>query len=806
MSPDRLRRWSLRLGLLLVFLLLGLGIATWAWLRGGVAQRDGHRPLEGLQATVVVSRDAQGTVTFDAATRQDLDLALGFVHGQERFFAMDLMRRVAAGELAELIGPAALDADLNHRRHRLRAVAQAAYAALPIEQQQRLQRYARGVNQGLDALHARPWEYLMLRSRPEPWRPEDSLLVIAAMYLDLNDDGQNQRELGMAQMRDALPDALVDFLIAPDPTWEAPLDGTLSPHPAIPDATVFDLHEHMPTASSEDAGALAKAIAPALDDVRPGSNSFAVAGSLSTNGSALLANDRHLGLRVPNIWFRARLRYRDAHLAGGWRDLNGVTLPGTPAMVVGSNGQIAWGFTNSYGDWQDWVRVERDPADRSRYKVPEGWASFATHREIIRIRGAASQTLLVEETRWGPLMAKDGDGTDLALAWTGGQPRSYNFDLIALETASDTHSALDLAPRFGIPPQNLLVADRAGHIGWTIAGNSLPLRGGRDGQRVAAGADAASAWQGWLKASDYPRIEDPAEGRLWTANNRLVGEATLELLGNGGHDLGARAQQIRDDLRARNRFTPHDLLAVQLDDRAAFLGRWQRLLQDTLAGERDPALVALRQATADWRQRAAADSVDYRLVRAFHDEASHAVLAPFVERVVSHHPQFTWPVHVNAEGAVWALLSDQPKHLLDPAYADWHALLVDAARRVALRLGHAPGGLAAQSWGQANRAAIDQPLARALPSFLARWLDMPHIPQDGDTNMPRVAAPAFGASERLDVAPGHEAEAILHMPGGQSDNPLSPFYGAGHDDWAQGRASPLLPGPTRYRLDLTPSR
>jgi penicillin amidase len=715
---------------------------------------------------------------------------------------MDLMRRVAAGELSELVGAAALDTDIKHRRHRLRAVAQAAYAALSPEQKRALDIYRDGVNAGLANLREKPWEYLLLGNKPQTWRSEDTMLVIAAMYLDLNDDGLNERELHIAQMRAVLPEPLVDFLISPDPNWEAPLKDGTSPSPVIPGADVFDLRR---TRTQSGDTALAAASISSVDRAYPGSNSFAVAGNISRTGSAILANDMHLGLRVPDIWFRARLRYPDPSAPKGQRDVVGVTLPGTPALVVGSNGQVAWGFTNSYGDWQDWVRVQRDPHDANRYKIPEGWAAIEAHDEIIRVKGAAPYTLRVEDTRWGPILDKDTDGTPLALAWIADLPRAYNVALMQLERAGSASAALDLAPSFGMPPQNFLVADSAGHIGWTIAGNSIPLRTGFDPQRPADWSQPNTGWTGWAAPSQYPRIENPADGRLWTANNRTVGADELALLGEGGHDVGARAQQIRDDLHARADFGPGNLLDIQLDDHALFLSRWQQLLQTTLANVQDPSLNQLRQLTAAWRNQAAPDSVDYRLVHAFRDEVHKLVLAPFTAQIQQRFADFEWPGPGNQEAAVWMLIQQQPPHLLDPVYHDWHALLLQAARDVADTLGKQQGGLVARTWGEVNRAGVRHPLSRALPGFVGRWLDMPDEPLPGDHNMPRVASPGFGASERIDVSPGHEAEGILEMPGGQSDNPLSPFYGAGHEDWVRGRPTPLMPGEDRHTLVLEPS-
>jgi len=797
------RRWRILRAVLftLLVLLLAAFFTGWYLLAGSRAQIDGVRRIASLSAPISISRDALGTVTIEGKNRTDISYALGYVHAQERYFEMDLMRRMAAGELSALVGPAALKVDLNHRRHRLRAVVEAAYTQLPPAQKLELDRYRDGVNAGLADLRVRPWEYLLLGNKPQSWRSEDSALVIAAMYLDLNSDGRNERELSIAQMRAVLPGPLVDFLLAPDPDWEAPLSGELSHSPVIPAADVFDLRHLAPDKASTS---LTAALAPALDAPRPGSNNFAVAGSLTDSGAAMLANDMHLGLRVPNIWFRTRLRYPDPGAPNGLRDVNGVSLPGTPAVIAGSNGQIAWGFTNSYGDWLDWVRVLRDPADPSRYKVPEGWARIESHDERIQVKGKPDTLLKVEDTRWGPIMGKDVDGTPLALAWIGAQPRGYNVELMQLEHMPDVASALNLAPRLGMPPQNLLVADSTGKIGWTIAGNSIPLRANIDPLLPSDWSKPGSGWQGWATPAQYPRIENPAEGRLWTANNRTVDGDALALLGDGGHDLGARAQQIRDDLRAHGRFAPADLLDIQLDNRAVLLTRWQQLLQQTLADSHDPALQQLRQLSASWQGRAAVDSVDYRLVRAFRTQVSEVVLAPFAAQVKHRYNDFSWPGENSAEAAAWALIQTQPAQLLDPKYHDWHALLTDAARQVANDLGQQPGGLAARSWGERNRSEINHPLSAALPHWLGRLIDMPDQPLPGDNNMPRVAAPGFGASERLDVAPGHEAQGILEMPGGQSDNPLSPYFGAGHDDWVKGRPTPLLPGPAQHTLTLEP--
>lgn len=780
-----------------VVLVVALVAAAWFALAGSVARVDGA-VAAAVSAKVSIERDALGTATISAGNRTDLAWALGYVHGQERYFQMDLLRRVAAGELAELFGGVALEVDLRHRLHRFRARASTALAAMPADQRELIARYRDGVNAGLADLTVRPWEYLLLRTPPAPWRDEDTALAIYAMFLDLNGDGENVRELDLARMKARVPDALYRFLVQPGSAWDAPIQGEPMPPVAVPGPEVFDLRTAA-LALPDDLPRFATLTREDLGE-KPGSNNFAVGGAISTNGAALVADDMHLGLRVPNIWYRARLRYPDPRDASRTIDLNGVTLPGAPALIAGSNGRIAWGYTNSYGDWLDWVRVVRDNADPSRYRTPDGTAAIDKHVETIRVKGAADETLTVEETRWGPIMAKDVDGTPLALAWTAHEPRALNLELVKLEQVDDVAGALDLAPRGGMPVQNFVVGDAAGHIGWTLTGNALPQRGGGyDPKLPADWSVAGTGWTGWVDPAQFPRVVDPADARLWSANARLIGGDWLALVGDGGYDLGARARQIRDDLRARERFSAADLLAVQLDDRAVFLAPWRKLLVDTVAGTDDAAFAAFRGVgDAPWDGRAAVDATDYALVREFRVRTITAVLAPFEAWVKQHDKDFDLPSAQTYEQPVWTLVQERPAHLLDPRYADWNALLLAAAREAAKEV-------AGKSWGDHNIASIRHPLSRALPAFIGRHLDMPAQPLPGDKNMPRVQGPAFGASQRFTIAPGHENESYLMMPGGQSGHPLSPFHGAGHDDWVHGRPTPLLPGATVHRLELAPA-
>jgi penicillin amidase len=792
--PSRLLK-KIALALLLLAMLIPL--AGWLALRGSLPRYEGEVHDRALAQPVRVERDALGTVTVTAGNRRDADWALGYVHAQERFFEMDLLRRRAAGELAELFGTVALPLDRKTRAHRMRARMQAALASLSPQQHDAVDAYRDGVNAGLAALSVRPFPYLATFNAPAPWRSEDSLLVVAAMAFTLN-DAEDKRSLAFAQMHAALPPSAYAFLTATGGAWDAPIAGGTFELPEPPRAEELDLHALDPKLLHDDMQE---------PDARVhGSNAFAVAGALA-DGAAIVANDMHLDLRVPNLWFRMRIVYPDPRQARSMVDVSGAGLPGAPAVVAGSNGRVAWGFTNSYADTTDWVRVLRDPTDPSRYRTPDGWATIAKQAETIHVHGAPDETLDVEETRWGPIIGKDVDGTPLALAWVAQQPGAINVDLVRLETATTVDEAVSIAQSSGIPPQNFIVGDRTGSIAWTIAGR-LPKRiGDFDPDLPADWSQAGRGWDGWLDANLHPLVTNPPWQRLWSANQRPVEGAALARLGDGGYDLGARARQIRDDLRAHDHFTTADLLRIQLDDRAVFLERWKDLLKLQL--NRVPATPlhdAMKRVLDGWNGRASTDSVAYRLVRAWRNDVVDHVLDGFASAVRQRFPGFVLPKMPQAEHAVWKLLSLQPAHLLPAGNDNWDALMAASVDRVGGKLDSQPGGLAARTWGERNTAHVAHPVSRGLPAFLARYLDMPYEALPGDSNMPRVQGVDFGASERFAVAPGDEAHGYFMMPGGQSGHPLSPYYGAGHADWVKGTPTPFLPGPAQHVLQLQPDR
>jgi penicillin G amidase len=846
-------RRLLRAVLILSAILLIVGIASGVWvysrLRASLPQLDETRQVAGLSAPVAIRRDGLGVPTIRGRSRTDVARAIGFLHAQERFFQMDLARRRAAGELSALVGIRALAVDREIRIHRFRAEAQRAAAALPADDRALVDAYTTGVNAGLSSLGAPPFEYLLLRQAPRPWLPEDSFLVVLSMFITLQDP-QGVYESTLGTMHDVLPQEVYDFLAPMGTEWDSPVVGPAIPLPPIPGPDIYDLRSRrsgkdaLPLAPRREevrqlpspdsqlptliAASLGWALGPARLEVgnwelgvdvhgsegAVGSNNWAVSSRLAADGGALLANDMHLQVRVPNTWYRAAFEWQDESqpyaaaisVAGAStsRRLIGITLPGVPALVVGSNTHIAWGFTNSQADWSDVVILELDPQNHSRYKAPDGWRTFDRYDEVIEIAGDSPQRQPVAWTIWGPVLGPDHRGRLRALRWVAHDAQRLGVGSRALESARTVDEAFQAVNGIGAPGQNFVVADEGGHIGWTMYG-AIPRRIGVDGRLPSSWADGSKGWSGWLEPNEYPRVRDPDNGRIWTANARVVDGEMLARLGDGNYEVGSRAHIIRERLLARERFTPRDLLDIQLETGAEFLRRWHDLILQTLTPD------AIRGHTArarfreivehTWSGKASATSAGYRLTRMFREQTSEMIIAFVLVECYEADSAFDYRTVRRREGPLWALVSHKPMHLLDPRYANWDQLLLAAVDAVIKRAEDA-GGLSAP-WSRDNETSYRHPLSSGL-SVLGRWLDMPQRPLDGDLYTPRMHWGSSAASERMIVSPGRESAGIMHMPTGQSGHPLSPFYANSHEAWLKGEPTPFLPGKTEHTLTLVP--
>jgi penicillin amidase len=768
-----------RIALGLVFVTLLALAAAYLLLSASLPALEGERKAAGLGAAVSIERDALGIPTITAATRADLAYGTGFAHAQDRFFQMDLSRRLAGGELSELFGAVALEHDRRARKFLFRAVARESLRQATDEQRTILEAYARGVNAGLDSLRSRPWEYWVLQVEPRRWVAEDTLMVTFAMWWDLQ-FGSLRTEIARREIASRLSPAAMAFLYPRGTSWDATNNAEPSSTAPLRIPSEAELNVRASAAGTE--------ITTIPREPASGSNGWVLSGQLTASGAALVASDMHLGLRVPTVWYRARLRLDDL-------DLNGLTLPGAPVLVAGSNGHIAWGYTNSYGDW----------LDADVMPCTEEGGSLKSMKGLIQVKGGDDVPYVVKEGPSGVLFQEDvAKNACTFVRWLATVPAATNLGILSLERATSVEQALALAPSIGIPHQNFMVGDRDGHIGWSVIGR-IPADAARGtlGEAVPLAKEDAVTW---TDGDSQPHLLDPPSGRLWTANARPIDGAAAESLIGGdeagtgaGYDLGARAGQIRDDLMAiTGGAKPADMLRVQLDDRARFLARWRELALKVLE---DAKHAELRKLISADMPLASSDSVGYRLVRGFRNRVEQAAWGMILESL-NVDPKDA-PVPAQFEGPLWELVTQQPIHLLAARYPDWNAFLLAQADALLQDLAATCPDLAKCTWGSRRPVAIRHPLASALP-LGPRFLDMPTIELPGDHDMPRVQDGDFGASNRFAVSPGHESEGYLTIAGGQSGHPLSPYYRAGFEAWAEGRPLPFLPGPAAHRLQLAP--
>ncbi len=800
------------LGILAIAVIAG-GVYFRSQMRASLPQVDGTAAIAGLTSNVRVDRDALGVPTITGATREDVARALGFLHAQDRFFQMDLQRRQSAGELSGLVGPRAMDVDEGMRVHRFRDVAHRALALADPSYRGLLDAYAAGVNAGLQSLGAPPFEYLVLRATPEPWTAEDSILTVLAMFNTLQ-GRQAAFEQSHGALRDTLPEPMFRFLSTAGSEWDTPVLGNPIVRPGIPGPDVFDLRHGQATEarrrgdnSGSEKRVLRASVPPWLvrdQEAEPiiGSNNWAVDGAHSASGVAILANDMHLSIAVPIIWYRASMAFPDPEQPSVNRQLAGVTLPGLPGLVVGSNGDVAWGFTNTGGDWSDLVRLEPDPREPKKYLTPDGPTAFDVYEETIAAKGAAARTVAIKWTIWGPVVWKDARGREYAQRWVAHDATALAADVTKPERARTVADMLQAVAGLGIPNQNVTMVDRSGRIAWTIGG-TIPKRVGHDGLTPESWADGTRRWDGYLTPAEFPRIADPKDGRIWTANAPVVDGAMLASIGEGGYADGIRARLIRDRLMRIDKATPQDMLGIQLEDRALFLERWRQLLLATLTSSSGARAQYRDLVDKGWTGRASTGSVGYRLVKEFRMLFVRRVMTSLTAPALAVDPAFDYTRLLRGEGPVWQIISERPMHLLDPKYQTWDEAILDTVDAVIALLTEGGQNLADRTWGEANSAEIRHPLAGAIP-FFGEYLNMPGDPLPGDVYTPRASTPRTGPSERMVVSPGREEEGILEIPTGQSGHPLSPHYGDQYRAWLIGEPTPFLPGTTVTTLTLTP--
>ncbi len=738
---------------------------------------DGEMTLAGLTSKVTVDSDELGNPSIVADSRVDAFRTLGFLHARDRLFQMELMRRKSAGRLAELFGDSVVKLDRKQRGYQFSRTARQIVSDLPAQQRKVLQAYIAGVNAYIEQASVLAPEFLVLQHQPERWREEDSILVVLGMFQMLN--GQEQDERMLSVMEKALPADLVKFLTPDTDIYSRTLFGGSS-------ARRFSRHISSDVFASLPAVDYVAQYGVDAESVVAGSNNWVVAGSKTADGRAMVANDMHLGLSVPNVWYRASLRYQKSHIYG-------VTLPGVPGIVVGGNDYVAWGFTNVTADLVDLIRLQLNPDNPEQYRTEQGWQVFIEHQEIIHVKGAPDVEFTLRETVWGPVSEHLLLGNPVVVKWIALERYAVDLGLLEMDRVSSTGQAIELMNNVGAPPQNVVIADRDGHIGWTYMGR-FPNRVGFDGLVSRSWANGERGWQGFIPPEDLPRLLDPPQGFIVTANNRTLGSDYPYVIGHNW-SLGYRAFRIAELLSGRSDLTEQDMLSIQLDTRGGVYDFYRQLALEELSQvrDKDPVLQEVEQTLQAWEGYMHSTSIGAAFLSEFRYQLAKEVFAKVVAAGQSYDPAFRYAWR-EMETPLRLLLTQRPTGLLRARFNDdWKAFVVETLRHTAqlLHRRYPEVRLTKLTWGQAHPISLRHPFSSQSP-LLARLLDMPVFEADGCAGMcVKVMGNKFSASERLVLSPLYPQDALFHMPGGQSGHPFSEHYRDQQELWQKGLATPL---------------
>ena len=780
-----------------ILLIAGGGVAWWFVYRP-LPQLDGTLALPGLQKEVVVERDRWSVPHIRASTVQDLAEAQGYVMAQDRLWQMDLLRRVGRGQLSEILGPATLSIDKDFRTMQFARAAERDVQLMDAESRAAMEAYTRGVNRFIEQhTNSLPVEFSLLKYKPAPWQPSDSLAISAYMYRTLTDTWERKLDRATVEARVGLDrakelfsqEASMDHFVIGDPN--VPNDGSQRTRvesdddddddDAQPDSVLKASATIVPERFPDLTSALVSLIPGYLADITReirhglGSNNWVVNGQHTASGKPLLANDTHLELMLPPIWYEVHLT------APGW-NVKGFTLPGAPFIVIGHNDRIAWGFTNNGADVQD-LYIERfNSAAGDEYRAHGTWTKGQVIDEIIHVKGQPDEHLKVTVTRHGPIVHREGDKA-YALRWTATEPGGLANTYNELGKARNWEEFRNAMKRVWGPAQNAVYADIAGNIGY-IVGARVPIRKRGHGEIPIPGENDDYEWTGYVPFDQLPQALNPDSGFIVTANARVVGPAYKPYLTDRWEEP-YRTARIYDLLVDKGRLRPTDMLKVQTDTFSyphAFLAD-QLIAAARKVQPKDERARTLIAELNDWNGIADADSPEVP----FLDATRRATLALILEPYLGNDTNlYEW----RSVAFLQRLLTERPAKWLPPAYKNYDELLIAAVDRGVARLVQQTKSQNIEDWSWKRFDALDMmhPIGRT--GVLRFFLSIYDKPQSGTAYSVRAATKHHGPAMRFVADLGNWDDSIMLIAGGQSGQPGSRHYSDQFSSWYQG--SPII--------------
>ena len=742
--------------------------------------------LIGLKENVTVTRDARSIPYISAQNDADLYFVQGYVTASDRLWQMDLLRRVARGESAEIFGKTTLEEDKRWRRFGFVQVAEESLKYMDPELRSALENYARGVNAYIGSLDAKtlPIEFQILQYKPREWTPADTVMIGKILAEALSSTYQTDLLLAALQGIDR---ARLDDLNNAVTPYDVILFGKDSEKPAgnhakkhTEGANKSDANVSLNHPGSESDANLLNSLLAAANYVletrerslrRVGlyaeelaaSNNWVISGKRTADGKPILANDPHLRASAPGIWYLT-------HISTPEMRVSGVTFPGAPGIVLGHNEHIAWGGTNVGPDVQDVYRETFN--EKGEYKTPDGWAMPTIRKEEIRYRAnplspeLSSETLEVTVTRNGPIVI-ERDGVRYALRWTAADPKNIDLNAFhSLNRAKDWNDLKRSLADYGGPMQNFIYADTSGNIGWYAAGK-VPLRRKGDGSLPYDGSTSDGDWVGYIPFEELPNLYNPPAGFIMTANQRITGTDYKYPQLVRAFAPPWRARRLQDLLSKDTKATMDSTSAAQHDVMNIPLSMLAKEIVEMKAASAENLKVI-----GDWDGRMTPDSKAALLVNEIRmcaaskmSEAFKPIPASWIREGILH----------------WAV-AERSARWLPEGYKDHAGLLrtcSDGSDDVfEKRFG---ADRSKWVWGSVSVARFPHPLAQ-VPLIGAQFAT-PNVPIAGSGQTPNVAS---GGSMRLIASPGNWDATRLVIPLGQSGDPRSPFYKDQFEQWNTG--------------------
>lgn len=752
----------------------------------------GELPLLGLDQPVEVLWDRYAIPHVSARDEHDLFFAQGYLHAQERLWQMEMSRRFLSGRMAEIFGDfplpwrelsvqfrgrSCVDFDFFVRLLGIRAAAVASLDLLGEEDQGRLRSYCDGVNRYIERCGRKlPWEFRLLRHEPEPWQPADTLtigkgfalLLSTALYTRLN-------FIAVAAKLADQPDKLrALFPFYPD---DAPV-------------TVRSVWDDARGLWQFSSGILS---ASEWHPAGNGSNSWAVAPQRSTTGRAILCNDPHLRMTLPSVWYLIHLRADGGAAQPDGYEVWGASIPGAPCIQIGHNRDIAWGITAAVCDDVEIYREKLHPLEPELYLVGQRWEKLKTQRELIAIRRARPLEKIVRMTRHGPAISDFSDmpaGKELLTArWTAHEPSQELHSLYGINCAHNWQQFQESLRHHGAPSLNFIYADRAGNIGYTLAGK-IPRRAKVPSLLPVAGWDESNDWLGYIPFEELPRTYNPPEGAVASANNRITDAAYPYYLSHF-FEPPHRIRRIEELLARREKFSAEDLAAVQLDHVSLHAKELIATLKDDLTRipQESPTVKAAANRLLSWDGSCAESSIEAAIFHLFHHRLLVNLLAPALGAEI-------FPAYVEILNQC-IVPTDR---ILCDSTSPWFAhrprlaLVCLSLRETCAELEEKFGAnLETWGWGKIHRLHLNHALGRA--KALKSVLGIGPIATAGDGMTINVGfyrhsnpyAQTVGASLRFIAELGDPAISGFVLPSGQSGHPASAHYANQTKLWQEGK-------------------